>query len=218
MGRKRRRAETRAERGEATSGYIAPASPTRPPAFHIYFEKDERLVSLAFIQDGYAAASIKYALSLCEGSPSWRKDHVGRITLQTDDGLSIRAWSGREELESLMELDHIPDDLPEMMRRELERLILGRSMFRNSEGEDLVVQPKEPRKKREPRAPREPKARKEVPAGMHSAAELAAAVGLDPGKLRGWLRANVQKPDIGWLWNQADFDAIKAKVQKAGVK
>lgn len=213
MGRRQRRLEPR----ESVSGYIAPASPTRPPAFHVYFESDGRLISHGFVQDAYAAATIKYALSLCEGTPVWRKDHVGRITLQTDN-LSIRTTDGREELESLMELEHDELVLPEEITRSLERLILGRSSFRNEDGSDKVLPVKEPKKKREPKAPREPKQRKEKPAGMLSAADMAAAAKLDPGKLRGWLRANVTKPDIGWLWNQADFDAILAKVQKAGVK
>lgn len=199
MGRRRHRVED----GPRVSGYIASASPTRPPTSHLYVFNGDKLYSEGFTQDEYAAAFLAAILE-GETGQTWRKNAVGLVEIVCDSGLRVRA-STTNELERLIETSS-DVELPEWMERQIAAIKSNeKPAVKNNAGE--TIEPTAPvEKKPREKVERTPKPAK--PDGYKGVPELAAALNLDGADVRVLLRKNVPKPGIGWLWSDADFAAV----------
>ena len=204
MARRRQRTEER----PGLSGYIPAASPTRPPTSHLYFTNPEGgLITFAFTQDEYAHAAILAFFG--EDSYAWRKDNVGRITLEAD---GYRVREGLDALERITSCE-AAEDLPEQHLRQIAAFRTGRrpALLKPDGIEIEPAAPKE-RRKRSAESP-EPRVKKEKPVGFKGVPELAKDLQRDPAEIRVILRKHVEKPGIGWLWDNDNYLKTRAVVK-----
>lgn len=208
MARRRQRVEESA----GVPNYWAPSSPKRPPTSCVYLYKDGRTLIHSFCSDKASAELLRLALE-GEGSHKWKKDDVGRPALICDSGLIAQA-SSLEELERLYELES-DFEMPEPYLTELRMLKSGagiKKLAGPSQHRQLAPPDDEERKPRRPRADKP--ARTPKPVGDYlGVAWLAERLGAEPKDVRSALRAQVKKPDIGWLWSPADAEAVAAKLK-----
>jgi hypothetical protein len=190
----------------------SPSSPKRPPTSCVYLYKDSRTLIVPFCRDEAAAALLHLALA-GEGDIKWKKDQAGRPSITCESGLVAQA-SSLEELERLFELE-TDFELPDPYPNEVRMLKTGagiKSLAGPSQHRQLAApdgEERKPRRVKEPKAPRTPK-----PQGdYYGVAWLAEKLGAEPKDVRTALRAQIKKPDIGWLWSPADAETVAAKLK-----
>ena len=196
VARRRRRAE---DDPRPVGGYIEPSSPQRPPTSCLYFHKDGRDLIVNFCHDGASARYLEL-VGEGEGSYRWRKDEAGRHAIIYESGLVARA-SSLEELERIIETEPL-DELPDPHVRDIYR-------FKSDHVREYV--PRETRKqKRERREKTEkvPRLPKPDTSGLLGVSWLAEKLGVEGKDVRVALRAQVKKPDIGWLWDPTEAEKI----------
>lgn len=208
------RRRQRVEESAGVPNYWAPSSPKRPPTSCVYLYKDGRTLIQNFCSDKASAELLRLALE-GEGSHKWKKDHVGRPALICESGLVAQA-SSLEELERLYELES-DFELPEPYTTELRMLKSGagiKKLAGPSQHLKLAGPDGDEKPARKPRADKP--ARTPKPVGdYHGVAWLAERLGVDGKDIRTALRAQVKKPDIGWLWSPDEAEAIAAKLKIA---
>lgn len=199
MARRRRRAESSSR---TTSEYIEPSSPQRPPTSCLYYHKDGRDLIVNFCHDGAAAKHLELA-SEGEGSHSWRKDFAGRQSLIFESGLTVRA-SDLAELERIFETEPI-DELPEEHARAIARF---KSEHQREYVPHLTRKQKRELREKTPRAEKPARLPKPDTSGLLGVSWLAEKLGVEGKDVRVALRAQVKKPDIGWLWDPTEAEKI----------
>ena len=199
MARRRRRAE---DDPRPVGGYIEPSSPQRPPTSCLYFHKDGRDLIVNFCHDGASARYLEL-VGEGEGSYRWRKDEAGRHAIIYESGLVARA-SSLEELERIIETEPLAE-LPDPHERNIAHF---KSDHVREYEPHLTRKQKRALRENTPREPKPARLPKPDTSGLLGVSWLAEKLGVEGKDVRVALRAQVKKPDIGWLWDPAEAEKI----------
>lgn len=133
--------------------------------------------------------------------------------LVAENGIRVRCSRLQEILDHKYSSEEESWQMPPNRLQAIEAFRYGKAITQHKEPDSETpseTAKKARRAKRRSDAPKQPRKKREMPQGMITVAMIAESLNMLPREARARLRkASVAKPDLGWMWSEAEAEEIK---------